>query len=151
MLYKKCFLLNYRWQSDPLCAGPFPKTFAEVKRTIENYSKTKYGKSPKSAEEILQEFQRPQVLADLGTSRQREHGRFFNEIHISEKFTNCFFSSSKIISLILNNVKEEDRFFLMDGTFRITPNGIFQQVLIIHSQFGTKVTHFTFHFTKVES
>lgn len=128
------------WQTDPLCRGTkYPQEFAEVKRTLEDCRKKKYGKAPMNGEEILLEFQKENVFEDLGKSKHRERGIFFNEVQISNEYTNCIFSSSKSISLILDNVRQEDRFFLMDGTFRITPRGIFQQVLIIHVQFGIKV------------
>lgn len=128
-----------RWQTDPLCDGNYPQNFDEVKKTLENCRRAKYGKAPTTGEEIFKEFQKPDVLSDLGISKHRERGQFFNELQINERFTNCIFSSAKAISLVLENVKEEDRFFLMDGTFRITPRGIFEQVLILHIQFGIKV------------
>lgn len=102
----------------------------------------KYGKAPTNGEEIRIEFEKPEILNDLGMSKHREHGPFFNQLQINDHFTNCIFSSAKAISLVLENVDENDRFFLMDGTFRITPRGIFQQVLILHIQFGIKVIKF---------
>lgn len=128
-----------RWQTDPLCDGNYPQNFDEVKKTLENRRKLKYGKAPTSGEEIRAEFQKPDVLKDLGMSKHRENGPFFNHLQIDANFTNCIFSSAKAISLVMENIDEKDRFFLMDGTFRITPRGIFQQVLILHIQFGIKV------------
>lgn len=132
-----------RWQSDPRCVDmPFPKKFTEVKRTLEDIRKARYGKAPTNGKEILQEFSKPEVFQNLGLSLHREHGVFFNKVDISEHFENCIFSSSKSISLILENTKKEDRCFLMDATFRSSPKGIFQQVLLLHVQFGTKVNAF---------
>lgn len=130
---------SFRWQSDPLCEGPFPQTFSEIKRTLECCRREKYGKAPSTAEEIRLEFQKQEIFEDLGKSRHREHDVFFNNIQIEPNFCNCLFSSSKSISLIREHIREQDRFYLMDGTFRITPRGIFQQVLIIHLQYRQKV------------
>lgn len=85
-------------------------------------------------------FEKPEIMADLGTSLHREHGKIYNYVHNEEEFSYCIFSSPKSIQLITHNLDEEERFFLIDGTFRMTPmNNIFQQVLIIHAQFGIKV------------
>lgn len=129
-----------RWQSDTRCADiPFPKKFTEVKRTIEEIRKQRYGKAPTNGKEVLEEFSKPEIFQKLGLSLHRERGVFFNKMDIHKNFENCIFSSSKAIQLILENTKKEDRCFLMDATFRSTPKGIFQQVLLLHIQFGIKV------------
>lgn len=132
--------MSHRWQNDPHCNGmAFPKNFSEVKRTLQDCRKKKYGKAPTNCREILAEFQKPDIFEQLGLSRHHQRGIFFNTVQITDSYENCIFSSSKSISLILENTKEEDRFFLLDGTFRVTPRGNFQQVLILHFQFGIKV------------
>lgn len=118
---------------------PYPKNFSEISRTLEDIRKQKYGKPPKNGEEIKEEFNKPNVYQNLGLSLHHERGTFFNTMQITDTFENCIFSSSKSISLILENTTESSRFFLMDGTFRVTPRGIFQQVLILHFQYGIKV------------
>lgn len=59
-------------------------------------------------------------------------------MQFGDGFENCIFSSSKSLSLIEDNINVEDRFFLMDATFRVTPRSIFNQFLVIHLQFGKK-------------
>lgn len=81
----------------------------------------------------------PVVPEFTSEKMHREHGILFNTVQIQKNFSNAIFSSAKSIQLIKDNIGENDRFFLMDGTFRITPRGIFQQVLIIYAQFGVKV------------
>lgn len=130
----------FRWQKDPLCDGMnYPKNFSEVQRTLQDYNKIKYGKSPTTGEEIQLEFSKPHVFEELGKSKHHERGIFFNTMQIANGYQNCIFSSAKSIALIKYFTNEENRFFLMDGTFRSTPRGIFQQVLILHFQFGIKV------------
>lgn len=133
------FLISFcRWQNDPLCDGPFPKTFNEVKRTLENCRKQKYGKPPTNCEEILREFQREEIFESLGRSRHKERGVFFNTVQIGADFENCIFSSAKSIALIEENIDIKDRFFVMDATFRVTPRGKFKQLLILHAKLGKK-------------
>lgn len=135
----------FRWQSDTLCNNAFPQTFSEVKRTLEECRRAKYGKAPTTGEEIQSDFRKFEIFEDLGRSRHRERGIFFNDIHIEANYCNCIFSSAKSISLIIENIREKDRFFIMDGTFRITPRGVFQQVLIIYLYYRNKVSaiHFS--------
>lgn len=111
---------------------------------MEECKKKRNGKPPTTGEEIRLEFLKPNIMDDLGHSKHRERGRFFNDVLIESEYTNCIFSSAKSISLILENVPEKERFFLMDGTFRITPQGVFQQVLILQAQFGIKVNYLDF-------
>lgn len=71
----------------------------------------KYGKPPANYEEIRREFAKPDVYEDLGLSLHHERGKFFNVIQITDEFENCILSSSKSISLILQNTEETSRFF----------------------------------------
>lgn len=48
------------------CESAFPKTFQEVKKTIENIRKQKYGKPPTNCEEIKTEFEKPEIFENLG-------------------------------------------------------------------------------------
>lgn len=104
----------------------------------------KYGKSPTNGqeEEVLLEFQKENVRQDYGFSLLQDHGLFFNDVIITDKFDNCIFSSAKSIALIMENTVESERFFILDGTFRITPKGVWQQTLILHINFGIKVSQF---------
>lgn len=94
---------------------------------------------PTYGREILAEFKKENVLKDYGFSILKDHGKLLNDVIITEKFENCIFSSEKSISLIKENVPEEKRFFILDGTFYITPKGVWQQVLILYAIFGLKV------------
>lgn len=131
----------YSWQKDPMCKGSeYPRTFDEFKKTLSNIRKKKYGKSPTNGREILLEFQKENVREEYGFSLLQDRGPFFNDVIITDRFENCIFSSSKSIALILENTLEKDRFFIVDGTFRITAKGVWQQTLILHINFGIKVS-----------
>lgn len=125
---------------------PFPKKFDEVKRTLEECRKQRYGKAPRNGREIIQEFSKTEGYQNLGLSLHRERGVFFNRMEVNEHFENCIFSSSKSISLILEHTKKEERCFVMDATFRSSPQGIWQQVLILQVQFGIKVAFYFIFF-----
>lgn len=129
-----------------MCNGPYPKVFDEVKKTISNFRKNRFGKNPLNGAEVLAAFEREQVMNDYGFSLLQDHGRFFDNVVITDEFETVIFKSAKSIALILENVPESERFFTLDATFRITPKGVWQQVLILHANYGKKVRQ-TFFYT----
>lgn len=134
-------MFEFRWNSDINCNGPFPIQYSTIKRTLTDLRKKKYDKSPNSCAEIKKAFENPVVLKDLGTSLYRGHDKLFNYVYDGKDFSYCVFISPKSIELIMRNLEAIERFYSMDGTFRITPMcNVFKQVLIIHAQFGIKVS-----------
>lgn len=130
----------FRWTQDDKCVGPFPSNFEKYERTLRDLRKTRFGKSPNTPHEIEKEFKKPDVLNSLGRSLYHESGLIYNGIQIEHNFSNCIFSSPHCISLVKKNLNTNERFFLMDATFRITPRGVYEQVLILHIKFGLKVS-----------
>lgn len=122
-----------------MCNGPYPKVFDEVKKTISNVRKNRFGKNPINGAEVLAAFEREQVMNDYGFSLLQDRGRFFDDVVITDEFENVIFKSAKSIALILENVPESERFFTLDATFRITAKGVWQQVLILHANYEKKV------------
>lgn len=132
--------LFYRWNDDPHCNGfPYPKSFGTYERTLRELRKIKHGKSPQTFEEIAEVFNNIEVMNDIGKSLYGAKSALYNGIIIEDEFCNCFFSSGHSISLVKENIPADDRFFVMDGTFRSAPRIGFQQTLIIYTQFGIKV------------
>lgn len=130
-----------RWNRDPLCKGPFPIEFTKIAKTLSNWKKEKYETSPQSCDDIKKAFENPATLADLGTSLHKDHGLIFNHVHQQKEFSYCVLSSPKSIQIMNDELEPNERFFLIDGTFRITPMcKVFKQVLVIHGQFGLKVS-----------
>lgn len=134
-------IVQFRWNDDPLCDGPFPIDFKRIAKTLTNWKKEKYVTSPKNCEEIKKAFENPATLRDLGTSLHKDHGLIFNHIHEQEEFSYCVLSSPKSIQIMNDDLDKDERFYLIDGTFYITPMcSVFKQSLIIHGQFGLKVS-----------
>lgn len=132
-----------------MCDGPFPIAYSKISRSLATWRGEKYKNSPTSCAELRAVFEDPKILKDLGTSLQRDHGVLFNCVHEEDSFAFCVISSPKSVELITQNVEEKDLFYLIDATFSITPMcNVFQQVLIIHAQFGIKVD---FNFVLFES
>lgn len=134
--------LSFRWDADQNCIGHHLKPYESYNRTLRDARKKHLGKSPTSPEEIRTEFAKLSIMDRLGTSLHHEKGVLYNGIQIEEDYCNCFFSSPKSIKLVKEHLDPSERFFVMDATFRVTPQSTFEQVLIIHIRFGIKVrTH----------
>lgn len=88
-------------------------------------------------------FESEYVMDGLGKSLYGMKHPLFNNIQIEKKFSNCIFSSESSIALVKKYLEPKERFFIMDGTFRITPHGIFNQVLVLYVRFGLKVLYFS--------
>lgn len=120
--------------------GPFPLDFKKIAKTLTNWRNEKYETSPKTCEDIRKAFENPVTLADLGTSLHKDHGLIYNHLHEQKEYSYCVLSSPKSIEIMNKELEENERFFLIDGTFRITPMcKVFKQTLIIYGQFGQKV------------
>lgn len=151
-----CFIRfkKFRWHLDPICKGQYPKNYENIEKTLRDIRRTKVRKSPTTAEEVELAFQNQNVMDSLGTSLYGQRGLLFNTIQIHENFSNCIFSSPSSIALVKRNFDIQERFFVMDGTFAITPRGIFNQVLVVNVRFELKVMSFTsssllLHFFKI--
>lgn len=130
---------HHRWNADTKTTGPFPNPFEHYARTLTDCRKTRFGKSPVSPQEIQTAFQNQDLRDELGASLFGEKAPLFNDILIEKDFCNCVFSSAKSIALIKEYIEPNKRFFVMDATFRVTPIGEFEQVLVLYVQFGIKV------------
>lgn len=96
--------------------------------------------------EIQLAFNDPNLRNDLGCSLFGRREALYNDIIIEKDFTNCIFSSAKSIALVKEFIEPYKRFFVMDATFRVTPIGDFDQVLVLYVQFGIKVSCFIISF-----
>lgn len=135
------FVVKRRWNKDENVDGPFPVRYSKIERTLRNLRKTRYERSPTNCEEIITAFQNQSIMDDLGTSLHRSGGMIYNYTHTQKEFSYCILSSPRSIELITSELDPKDMLYLIDGTFRITPMcKVFKQVLIIHAQFGIKVS-----------
>lgn len=73
------------------------------------------------------------MMRELGYTRHMENPTKFYKVLINtSEYEFCLFFSDKIVKLILQNISEEDRNFLMDATFKVCPHSEFNQLLIIY-------------------
>lgn len=97
--------------------GPFPSNFESVEKTLRERRKLKFGKPPSTPEAIVLEFEKADVLGDLGSeislylSLQRDKGPFYNTTLIGNNHSSCIFLSAKSIALVKEHLEVHERFF----------------------------------------
>lgn len=101
--------------------------------------------SPKNIAEVLKVYKTPYVIENYGlTLRDDANVRtmFFNHAYENDDFAYCVFASLDIVTAIKTNIQNvKDRQFFIDGTFKVCPIGIFNQLLIVHINFMGQVSN----------
>ncbi|XP_073848252.1 uncharacterized protein [Musca autumnalis] len=76
------------------------------------------------------------VWEAYGKSQDMENPRpFYTACIVEDEFTYCIFTSQKSLNLIVDNVTDNQRKWLIDGTFSIVPSGCFTQMLVIYIEY----------------
>lgn len=99
-----------------------------------------FPKSPTSADELHDAFDKPEIMEAFGYSRiEGSRGKFYKGTIWKEQKGCAFFASDSVIELIEKHVPSEKRDYACDSTFRIVPVGCFRQLLIIHVKFQRRM------------
>lgn len=113
--------------------------FNTVRRSLQRKRAGSMPPSPTSAAEILAAFDDPEIMETFGNSKHNESRPFFMTAYEEEKFSYCIFASKASIDLVHGYIEEKDRCFLADATFKVVPDGIFRQLLIVFVEYVDKV------------
>lgn len=107
--------------------------FEEHERQFQRIRNLGVPPAPKTIDDIVKQFDRPDILDVFGKSKH-EDGRemFLDYIHKGSHFNYMIFSSKRIIKYIKINILVKDRKYHIDGTFYIVPYGCFKQYLMFH-------------------
>lgn len=120
-------------------------SFAKVSRAMYTARQKALPKSPTNAIEIEEAFRNEYVHKNYGMTRRfnaDEKRDFFKHAFECDDFAYCVFASDDVIKAITENVPIENRNLFADGTFKITPIGIFKQVLILFCKINESVSFF---------
>lgn len=113
-----------------------------MKRNLQKIRSKTLPNSPENAAQILAKFETPYVRENYGlTIRNDPSSRkmFFQHAFENEDFAHCIFASPDIVDAIKIHIPIKDRQLFMDGTFKVCPIGIFNQLFIIHVNFMGQV------------
>lgn len=112
-----------------------------MKRGLQKITNKVFVKSPQTASDVSNTFRDEQIWNKFGVTKGMENTAFFKACIEEDGISYCIFSSEKICSLITENIPLEKRMYLIDGTFKIVPQGCFKQLLIVYiNYFDEKVS-----------
>lgn len=117
-------------------------TFNSVSRNLYQIRNAVFPKSPLNAIEVNERFKDEKTLNDYGfTTRENVDHKtpFFRHAEQTKDYEYCIFASKEVIDNILEHIEPENRTYYIDGTFKVTPLGVFVQVLIISIDFMGQV------------
>lgn len=110
-----------------------------MKRNIGRLTNKK--KRPKNVETpalIAEEFQNAETMNNFGLNL-RKNEIFYIDTIVEPQFAFTIFASHQIINLTKNHIPVNDRRYMMDGTFDVTPLGSYYQLLIIYIEYKNDV------------
>lgn len=114
-------------------------TFKSIQRTLQQIRCDSVLRSPTTVNEIFATYADPTIFEEYGKSKHDKKNIFFKTAYHCAQFSYCVFASESIISTINASIPVENRRYLMDATFKIVPDGIFKQILIIYVEHLEKV------------
>lgn len=118
--------------------------YASLAKTLSRYGKKRYPKRPQTASDVIRAFQDPKVSISYGKNL-RKNKDFYIDTVINEPRNNVkeshftLFASHQAIDLIQKHIPVNERHYLMDGTFDVTPLGYYQ-LLVIHIRYQNEVS-----------
>lgn len=112
--------------------------FQSVESSMAKARRESLPKNPKTIEEINTLFKTQSVHQNYGLAKRPidemapSDVQFFRGAYKVGEFSYCVFASEDIVKIIEKNIKDMERKTLFaDGTFKICPKGLFNQVLIM--------------------
>lgn len=111
-----------------------------VERQLYRIRDKEYPPRPKTDEEIRTSLNDPQIFEEYGKALNKQN-RFYVGSEVNENHAFHVFASFDTVNLIEKHIAEDQRNYLMDGTFKIAPSK-FQQLLIISIEYKNDVSIF---------
>lgn len=116
-------------------------SFKRVEGVLHKARRASLPKTAKSVKEIVEAFENSYVHKTYAFTDRKEESQstlFYKGAFEEDTYSFCFFASEDIVQAIVQNVIESERKLYVDGTFKITPMGVFKQVLILFAEiFGS--------------
>lgn len=101
-----------------------------MSRNLRRYTNTKYPSKPTTLAQIKEAYEDPSTMQKFGFNL-RSTKRFYIDTIETKNGGFTIFASHEIMQMIDDIIPPEDRKYMLDGTFDVTPIGRFYQLLII--------------------
>lgn len=112
--------------------------FESLERNTRRYKDT-FPRMPKCPSHIIKAFADPQIYDKYALNLRKTHPFYIATVEHDEKTFFSIIVSHQIMQMIEENIPPKDRKYLIDGTFKVTPMGGFQQLMIIHIEYKNDV------------
>lgn len=129
--------INYR-----LKPGELKVKRKQIEKQLSRYKNKSYPHIPRTSEEIAAELKKPDIQAQFGKTLNNGD-KFYVDSVVTKRYSFHLFASFAVINFIKKNISPHQRFYMMDGTFRVIPKK-FNQLLIISIEYKNKVCNPTF-------
>lgn len=111
--------------------------YDKIRPTLNIIKNNKHPKLPKSFEETRKILNTTSNVKKYGYSKI-ESSRLYIDTIVEEKFAFMVFASYVVIDKIKQYIEPKERFYLVDGTFKIVPR-LWKQLIVIAIQFKNDV------------
>lgn len=110
-----------------------------MERNLRRYTNVKYPSRPKTTTEIKEAYDDRETMAQFGYNL-RKTDRFYIETVGSEECGFTVFASHEMMRMVDEYIPPENRRFMLDGTFDVTPPGCFYQLVVIGIEYKKDVS-----------
>lgn len=100
-----------------------------------------YPKKPRTDEEIRAHLKKPETFEEYGKTLDKLHPLYIDSVIEDGQYAFHVFASITTIEMIKTNIPHDQRKYVMDGTFKITPQQFSKrgQLLIISIEYKNDV------------
>lgn len=119
-----------------------PPNFYKMERHLFRLRRGAMPASPRNATDISESFANEDIMKEYGMTKtigNVESTPFYRTCFTSPSFSYCVFASQRIIDVIQSHLPPNQRDYYLDGTFKVVPFGEFNQLIIVHIEFYSKV------------
>lgn len=110
-----------------------------MSRNLRRYTNNKYPSKPNTVAQIKTAYNDQDTMQQYGSNVRKTHPFYVNtaETEFGSAFT--IFASYEVIHMVKEHIPPEQRRYLIDDTFDVTPPGCFSQLLIIAIEYKNDV------------
>lgn len=118
--------------------GSSKLTIEKIGRNCRRLKNNKYPKNPRSANDIRAAFEDPELIEKFAFNLRKTKMFYVDTVDVGESSHFTMFASYECIDMIKKHIAPQNRNYLVDGTFKVTPSG-FYQLLVIHIECKNEV------------